>query len=142
MVRSAVFNSSPWIFLTKLGIIEPALSLFQRIYVPLSVSKEILSKPDESASILEKLQKKKHVDVLEARNIRLVNALGNRVGRGEAEAIAIAIEMDVDIVILDDHPARSEAMRLGIEVKGTLGIIRKLMELNRFKCILRNCPRT
>ncbi len=71
MVRSAVFNSSPWIFLTKLGIIEPALSLFQQIYVPLSVSKEILSKPDASASILEELQKKKHVDVLEARNIRL-----------------------------------------------------------------------
>ena len=136
MVRSAVFNSSPWIFLTKLGIIEPALSLFQQIYVPLSVSKEILSKPDESASILEKLQKKKHVDVLEARNIRLVNALGNRVGRGEAEAITIAIEMDVDIVVLDDYPARSEAMRLGLEVKGTLGIIRKLMELDRFKCNL------
>ena len=137
MVRSAVFNSSPWIFLTKLGIIEPALSLFQQIYVPLSVSKEILSKPDESASILEELQKKKHVDVLEARNIRLVNALGHRLGRGEAEAITIAIEIDVDLVVLDDYPARSEAMQLGLEVKGTLGIIRKLMELGRIEYNLR-----
>jgi len=52
MVRSAVFNSSPWIFLTKLGTIEPALSLFQQVHIPLSVSNEILSKPDESASIM------------------------------------------------------------------------------------------
>ena len=58
MVRSVVFNSSPWIFLTKLGIIEPALSLFQQVHIPLSVSNEILSKPDESANIMRELQKK------------------------------------------------------------------------------------
>ena len=136
MVRSAVFNSSPWIFLTKLGIIEPVLSLFQTVYIPLSVSKEILSKPDEPATILKEFQKTKQIDILEARNIRLVNALGNRLGRGESEAIAIAIERDADIVCLDDYPARSEAIRLGLEVKGTLGIIRKLMELDKFECNL------
>jgi len=134
MVRSAVFNSSPWIFLAKLGIIEPALSLFRQVYLPLSVSKEILSKPDESASILKELQKNRQIDIFEARNTRLVNALGNRLGRGEAEAISIAIELDADVVALDDYTARSEAARLGLEVKGTLGIIRKLIELERFQC--------
>jgi len=134
MVRSAVFNSSPWIFLAKLGIIESALSIFQQVYIPLSVSKEILSKPDESASILKALQKNRQVDIFEARNIRLVNALGNRLGRGEAEAISIAIELDADVVALDDYTARSEAVRLGLEVKGTLGIIRKLIELDKFQC--------
>jgi predicted nucleic acid-binding protein len=136
MVRSAVFNSSPWIFLTKLGIVDPALSLFQQIYVPLSVSKEILSKPDESAGKMKELQKNRQVNVLKARSIRLVDALGNRLGRGEAEAIVIAIEMDADVVCLDDYPARSEAIRLGLEVKGTLGIIRRLMELDKFECNL------
>ena len=134
MVRSAVFNSSPWIFLAKLGIIEPALSLFQHVYIPISVSKEILSKPDESASILKELQKNRQVDIFEAGNVRLVNALGNRLGRGEAEAISIAIELDAEVVALDDHTARSEALRLGLEIKGTLGIIRKLIELERFQC--------
>ena len=124
-----VFVSSPWIFLTKLGIIEPVLSLFQQVHIPVSVSNEILSKPDESANIMKELQKNRQVDILKARNIRLVDALGNRLGRGEAEAIAIAIEMDADVVCLDDYPARSEAIRLGLEVKGTLGIIRRLMEL-------------
>jgi len=80
MVRSAVFNSSPWIFLAKLGIIEPALSLFQQVYIPLSVSNEILSKPDESASIMKELQKKMQVHILKARNIRLVDALVGELG--------------------------------------------------------------
>ena len=43
----------------------------------------------------------------------------------------------MDLVVLDDYPARSEAMQLGLEVKGTLGIIRKLMELGRIEYNLR-----
>lgn len=135
-MKSAVFNSSPWIFLTKIGVINSALNLFHRVYVPSSVSKEILRKKDESATLLEELQTKKRIVVLEAENRRLVNALGNRLGRGEAEAIAIAIEKEANIICLDDYAARFEAMRLGLEVKGTLGIIRRLMELDRFQCNL------
>jgi len=136
MVKSAVFNSSPWIFLTKIGVIDPALNLFHPVYIPSSVSKEVLGKQDESATLLEELQTKKRIVILEAGNRRLVNALGNRLGRGEAEAIAIAIEKEADLICLDDHAARFEAMRLGLEVKGTLGIIRRLMELDRFQCNL------
>ena len=136
MVKSAVFNSSPWIFLTKIVVIDTALNLFHPVYVPSSVSKEILGKKDESATLLEELQTKKRIVVLEAGNRRLVTALGNRLGRGEAEAIAIAIEKEANIICLDDHAARVEAMRLALEVKGTLGIIRRLMELDSFQCNL------
>lgn len=136
MVKIAVFNSSPWIFLNKLGVIDPALSLFHPVYIPSSVSKEIFGKKDESATVLKELQTKRRIVVLEAGNRRLVNALGNRLGRGEAEAIAIAIEKEAHIICLDDYAARFEAMRLGLEVKGTLGIIRRLMELDRFQCNL------
>lgn len=54
-------------------------------------------------------------------------------GKGEAEAIALSIETGVDFVILDDHAARAEAMRLGLAVKGTLGIVRRLMENGAFE---------
>ena len=136
MVKSVVLNSSPWIFLTKIGVIDSALNLFHPVYVPSSVSKEILGKKDESATLLEELQTKQRIVVLQAGNRRLVNALGNRLGRGEAEAIAIAIDKEANIICLDDYAARFEAMRLGLEVKGTLGIIRRLMELDRFQCNL------
>jgi predicted nucleic acid-binding protein len=42
--------------------------------------------------------------------------------------------MGADIICLDDHAARSEAIRLGLDVKGTLGILRRLMETEQFRC--------
>ena len=60
-----------------------------------------------------------------------MNALGRRLGKGEAEGIAIGLENEVDFLILDDFTARSEAKRLGLQVKGTLSIIRRLMILGK-----------
>jgi predicted nucleic acid-binding protein len=129
----AVFNSSPIIFLTKLGIIEPALGLFERIDIPSLVYSEIRQQQDASAEAVEDLIRRKRVSVLKAENERFVNALNRRLGKGEAEAIALYIETGSDLVILDDHAARAEAMRLGLAVKGTLGIIRRLIENGAFK---------
>ena len=132
----AVFNSSPIIFLTKLGIIEAALDLFERIDIPLLVYSEIRQQQDASAEAVEDLISRKRVSVLKAENQRFVNALNRRLGKGEAEAIALSIETRADLVILDDHAARAEAMRLGLAVKGTLGIIRRLIENGAFKSYL------
>ena len=57
-------------------------------------------------------------------------ALCRKLGRGESEAIVAAIENLADLVVLDDHVARLEAARMGLNVKGTLGIIRRLMDLD------------
>ena len=57
-------------------------------------------------------------------------------GKCEAEAIALSIETGADLVILDDHAARVEATRLGLSVKGALGIVRRLMENGEFVCDL------
>jgi predicted nucleic acid-binding protein len=56
----------------------------------------------------------------------LVNSLNQRLGRGESEAIPLALELNADYIILDDFAARREASRLGLQVKGTLAIIKKL----------------
>ncbi|MFQ4141304.1 hypothetical protein [Chlorogloeopsis sp. ULAP02] len=52
--------------------------------------------------------------------------MNTRLGRGEAEAIALGIELQTDYILLDDFAARKEAIRLGLNVKGTLAVIRKL----------------
>ncbi len=49
----AVFNSSPIIFLTKLGIIKAASDLFDRIVVPSLVYSEVRQKPDASVEAVE-----------------------------------------------------------------------------------------
>jgi predicted nucleic acid-binding protein len=56
----------------------------------------------------------------------LANSLTMRLGRGESEAIALGIELQTDYIILDDFAARKEANRLGLNVKGTLAVIKKL----------------
>ncbi len=129
----SVFNSSPIIFLTKLGVFEAALDLFERIDIPSAVYSEIRQKPGASTEAVEDLIRRKRVSVLKAENERFVNALNQRLGKGEAEAIALSIETGADLVILDDHAARVEAMRLGLSVKGTLGIVRRLMENGIFE---------
>ena len=53
----AIFNSTPLIFLTKLGIIEAASDLFDRIDIPSLVYSEIRQKPDASAEAVEDLIK-------------------------------------------------------------------------------------
>ena len=41
------------------------------------------------------------------------------------------LEQNVDMIILDNFAARSESARLGLPVKGTLGIIKRLYELEK-----------
>jgi len=133
-----VFDSSAWIFLSKLGIIEPGISLFSKAIVPCFVKEEIAGRNDEASSALEKLQASSSVEIIGAKNSRFVNALRRRLGKGESEAIVVALDIDADFVILDDHAARSIAIQLGLSVKGTLGIIRKLMELGKFRSDLKD----
>ncbi len=58
--------------------------------------------------------------------ISLVNSLNIRLGRGEPEAIALGIELQTDYTISADFAARKEALRLGLNVKGTWAIVKKL----------------
>jgi len=36
-----VFDTSPWIFLSKLGLIEQTVGLFNKVFIPSSVGEEI-----------------------------------------------------------------------------------------------------
>ena len=126
----AVFNSSPLIFLSKLNVFDQSLKLFSKVTVPSYVQKEILQKEDIASEKLKVLLKSNDVVVTQAKNLRMVEALCRKLGRGESEAIVVAMENSGDLVVLDDHVARVEAARIGLNVKGTLGIIRRLMDLD------------
>ncbi len=126
----AVFNSSPLIFLSKLNVFEQSLKLFSKVTVPSYVQKKILQKEDIASEKLKVLLKSNDVVVAQAKNLRMVEALCRKLGRGESEAIVVAMENSGDLVVLDDQVARVEAARIGLNVKGTLGIIRRLMDLD------------
>lgn len=125
----AVFNSSPLIFLSKLNVIDQALKLFSKVIVPACVQEEILQKEDIASEKLKALLRSNNVVVVQTKNFRMIEALCRKLGKGESDAIVVAMEQSADLVILDDHVARVEATRIGLNVKGTSGIIRRLMEL-------------
>ena len=131
---TAVFNTSPLIFLARLGYLEKTLSLFQMVAIPKKVIKEISVKDDEANEKVLKIKNHSNVNFgLATKLVKLYKALNERLGQGESEAIALAVELNADVVILDDFAGRKAAMELGLKVKGTLGIIKKLLEENKIK---------
>lgn len=131
---TAVFNTSPLIFLARLGYLEKTLSLFQMVAIPKKVIKEISVKDDEANEKVLKIKNHSNVNFgLATKLVKLYKALNERLGQGESEAIALAVELNADVVILDDFAARKAAMELGLKVKGTLGIIKKFLEENKIK---------
>ena len=130
-----VINSSPLIFLAKLGYLEAFITDAQTFYIPEAVVQEIIAKPDPTATQIQTLLTNSQLQIRVAHLSSLVDHLTLRFGKGEAEAIALGLELPADIVLLDDFAARREALRLGLTVKGTLAIIRKLRQEQRISHI-------
>ncbi len=53
---------------------------------------------------------------------------------GEAEAIALAVQEEAALILADDLEAREEAERLGLKIRGTVGIVLDAFER-------KSCPR-
>lgn len=128
-----VFNSSPLIFLSRLDLLALFLLEESEFYVPETVILEINAKQDETTSCINQLVNSDRLIVRSTILLSLANSINERLGRGEAEAIALATELQSDYVILDDFAARKEAIRLGLNVKGTLAIIKKMMGENKMQ---------
>ncbi|MFN6502322.1 MAG: DUF3368 domain-containing protein [Nostoc sp. DedQUE01] len=95
-------------------------------YIPKSVADEIKAKSVPSSQTIQALINSGNLQIRASKLINLVNSLNQRLGKGESEAIALAIELNTDYVLLDDSTARREAKRLGLNIKGTLAVIKKL----------------
>lgn len=121
-----VFNSSPLIFLARLNLLEIFIDASNEFYLPEFVIEEIKVKQDEASEYIQRLIDENKIEVRATNLISLASSLNVRLGKGESEAIALCTELQADYVVLDDFAARREAMRLGLNVRGTLAIIRKL----------------
>ncbi|WP_173866219.1 DUF3368 domain-containing protein [Thermococcus henrietii] len=118
----AAINSSPLIFLAKLGLLNILNELFDEIYVTDAVYHETVVEGTghEEAIDIENAGFLKRVSV---ENQRVVKFLLELIDHGEAETIAFALENGIDLVVLDDKDARKVARGFGLRVTGTLGLI-------------------
>ncbi len=125
-----VFNSSPLIILGKLGYLTSSIALFGEVYAPEGVLLEITTKEDEVSALLRELTERNLISVMEIEKITELEYLG--LHRGELGAITLAKCLDA-VVVLDDLKARKAARLEGLNVIGTLGILRILNETDMLK---------
>jgi len=116
-----VLNTSPIIVLVRLGLLRKALDLFSDVEVPNGVLVEVRRKRNE---VYQEL-----MEVISEGRIRVGKVMKSfpRLGLGESSAISLALN-EGKIVVLDDKRARKLARDLGLEVIGTLSILKKLYE--------------
>jgi len=110
-----VSNTSPLIFLSKIDAFELLAQCFEEIAIPNAVTTELkaLVPPD---FIIRKT-------ISELGNSYVEGALGV-LHRGELEAIVLALETKADFILLDDLIARNKATRSGLNVMGTVGVLK------------------
>ena len=123
-----VSNSSPLIFFSAIGILDSLADLGD-ISIPKAVYDEV------TGNDLKGSNEVKHADwikVVELKDHESV-AFSSVLDAGEAEAIALAIKQNADLILLDDLAGRRAANAYGIEVMGTLGMLKVMYQRGRIE---------
>ena len=122
----AILNSSVIIALSMLKRLEHLTYLFGEIMIPVAVYEEVCIRGRGLPGDMELREavSKGVITIKSVRNRSLVVELCRELSAGEAEAIALALEERADFIILDDKLARERAVRMGLNVIGTLRVLR------------------
>jgi predicted nucleic acid-binding protein len=114
-------NSSPLIFLAKLGLLEVLRLGDLPVLVPDAVLAEIASYGSQD-EVLRQVQGLDWLQVVPTPPIPAVVS-ARPLGAGEAAVLAVALEQRNSEVVLDDRAARKSAQALGLPFQGTLGLV-------------------
>ena len=115
-----VSNSSPLIFLAKIGKLDFLKGY--HLLVPEQVIGEVIGRnkeKDQSLLIEDWLGKNKAL----VKKPKLLRNLPDGLGDGEKAAISLAVAEGVSTILLDERKARRTAKLLGLNPKGTIGVI-------------------
>ena len=112
-----IVDSSPIIFLSKIGRLNLLNYLFKSLFITSKVKEEVLVKDKVECRAIEEALKK---GWLKIRNPK--NELKLELGNGEQSAISLAYEID-DCVVLDDATATKAANSIGLKTLRTTSII-------------------
>ncbi len=115
----AVTNTSPVIALAGVGLVSLLQELFDKVIVPFAVWDELVDKPGAPEPAM--LAALSNVTLRPALGVPSPDLLA--LGAGEASAIMIASTIPDSLVLLDDAAGRKLAARLGLTVRGTLGML-------------------
>lgn len=114
-----VADTGPIHYLALIDAIEILPQLYDRILIPSAVRDELVHPNSPPAVKRWMATLPKWCEIQKA----AVTKERPGLGPGEAEALALAAQVKADLVLLDDHPARAEALRRGLLVTGTIGVL-------------------
>jgi predicted nucleic acid-binding protein len=117
-----VSDSGPLIHLARAGHFDLLQLLYQRLLIPPSVYQEVAVRGRGKDGSRE-LSGAEWIHRHRPRRADIVAALGAFLGLGEAEAIALAAERKGTLLLIDEVQGRRVALKMGISVKGTLGLL-------------------
>ena len=116
-----ISNTSPLLYLYRVGGIEWLPKLFDEVWTPEAVKKELLAGQSKGYDV---------PDPTKYDWIRIVNPksmpsewLALDLGAGELAAMALVLENPQNIILLDDRLARRTAIAAGLQVWGTLKVL-------------------
>ena len=118
--KPVIINNSPLVFLWILNLLPLLRELYTDVWIPEEVQEEFLR--------IDVIARRSALDNAPwIRTVSLTNpqtaSVYGRLDQGEASVLAIAKEHNARLVIIDEAKAREEAKRIGLPVRGTVGVL-------------------
>jgi len=118
-----IFNASPIIYASRLGILWIFKELYGQITISRTVYSELKRKKDVVLGLVEKGMEEGWIVVQEGNKDLMDEIMSlSDIHKGEAETIAIALKRN-DTVVIDERAATRTARAYGLKSVGLIGVI-------------------
>ena len=118
----AICDTSPLIFLVKIGRINVLQKLYTSISIPPAVQSELYTNLSSDEILIRELIKQGSITVVTA-SPQSLEMVPEELGSGEEEALALMHDMHRAILITDDSQARTYCRAHSFQVTGTIGVL-------------------
>lgn len=118
--KPVIINNSPLVFLWILNLLPLLRELYTDVWIPEDVQEEFLR--TEAMARRSSLDNAPWIRTVSLTDPQSASVYG-RLDQGEASVLALAKEHDAHLVIIDEKKAREEAKRIGLPVRGTVGVL-------------------
>lgn len=123
MAQIVITDAGPLIALAQMDYLFVLENLFGTVWVPIAVQQECMAKPGlDTLRIQQAIEQgilKVAAEPAEPSTLQLPRSLG----AGEKAALYFAIQNANTLLIMDDYLARKQAIRMGFNLIGTVGLL-------------------
>ncbi len=117
-----VSDSTVLIGLAKLEMVDLLKDIFQKIFIPEAVFKEVAEAGDRRAGAMA-VKEAPWIEKKLIRDHTQASFLMTVLDKGKAETLVLAQEIQADLILLDEEKARKSAVKAGFRIMELIGIL-------------------